>query len=109
MDNVEQEYFKNGFRQNFLVSLDEVFKIEHIDISKKPTDSELRYMQMYIEGELTSDQVDNLIKKLNYNGEGEKIVCRMLYNGNNLSHSSKKSDLIRETCIPNCREYFVHE
>ena len=82
MDNVEQEYFKNGFRENFLESLDQVLKIEHIDISNKATDSEIRYMQMYMEGEMTSDQVDALITKLNSNGDGEKIVCRMLYNGN---------------------------
>ncbi len=72
MENVEQEYFKNGFRENFLESLDQVLKIEHIDISKKPTDSEIRYMQMFVDGEMTSDEVDALITKLNGNGEGLK-------------------------------------
>jgi len=93
MEKVEDELFKNSFRDNFDMSLESALKICCIDTSQKPTEHEQRIMQMYMQGELDYDQIEALVTRFNENGEGEKIVCRMLCYGNMAEFNELRSML----------------
>lgn len=88
METVEQELFHNKYRDSFDESLQNAIAIHHIDVKRKTTDAELRYMQMHLNGELDYDELKLLIKRF-----GEKTACLIICNGNTSEFESLKRDL----------------
>ncbi len=69
--------FNNGSRNNFEDSLQKAINISGINISKKPSDKEIRFMQMYVSGQLTHAELKLAISRF-----GEKTACMIFSNGN---------------------------
>ncbi len=69
--------FKNNSRHNFEDSLQKAINVSGVDISRKATDKEIRYMQMYVKGDLTFDELKLAISRF-----GEKTACLIFSNGN---------------------------
>jgi len=69
--------FNNKYRENFEESLSKAIDLSGIDITKKPTDKELHYMQMYMNGEVTHEELELAISRV-----GEKTACNIFTNGN---------------------------
>ena len=89
MDVVKQELFENKYRDSFEESLQKAIEIKGIDIKRKSSDAEIRFMQMHLEGELDYDELQLAIKKF-----GEKMACIIFSNGNSHEFNSLTKDLL---------------
>ena len=69
LERVESE-FKNKYRENFEESLKQAIDQTGVVVTRKPTDKEIRYMQMYMNGEVTYQELQLAISRV-----GEKIAC----------------------------------
>ena len=69
--------FNNKYRENFEESLVKAIDLSGIDITKKPSIKEIHYMQMYMKGEVTHDELELAISRV-----GEKTACNIFTNGN---------------------------
>lgn len=72
-----QKLENQNSRHNFEDSLQKAINISGINVSKKPTDKEIRYMQMYVTGQLTHAELKLAISRF-----GEKTACMIFSNGN---------------------------
>lgn len=88
IEKVEQELLHNGFRDNFEQSLKTAIELHHIDIKRKVSDREIRYMQMHLKGELDYDDLQLAIDHF-----GEKVTCNIFCSGNLAELYSLKTDL----------------
>ena len=89
MDIVKQELFQNKYRDSFEVSLQKAIEIKGIDIKRKSSDAEIRFMQMHFKGELDYDELQLAIEKF-----GEKMACIIFSNGNIHEFNSLTKDLL---------------
>jgi len=69
--------FNNKFREGFEESLKEAINLSGIDITRKPSIKEIHYMQMYMNGEVTHEELELAISRV-----GEKTACMIFSNGN---------------------------
>ena len=70
--------YNNPYKDNFEESLQKAIKESCIDLSRKPSDKQVRaFMHLYIKGELTHYELELAIKKF-----GEKTACMVISNGN---------------------------
>ena len=69
--------FSNKYRENFEESLVKAINLSGIDVTKKPTVKEIHYMQMYMKGEVTHEELELAISRV-----GEKTACNIFTNGN---------------------------
>jgi hypothetical protein len=69
--------FNNKYRENFEESLVQAINLSGIDITRKPTVKEIHYMQMYMNGEVTHEELELAISRI-----GEKTACMVFTNGN---------------------------
>ncbi len=69
--------FNNKFRENFEDSLVKAINLSGIDITKKPSVKEIHYMEMYMNGEITHQELELAISRV-----GEKTACMLFCNGN---------------------------
>jgi len=77
-----------SYRENFEESLKKAIHVSCFDVSKKPTDKEIRYMEMYMKGELKHDEFELAISRV-----GEKIACNIFCNGNTAEFNDLRKDL----------------
>jgi len=87
VQQVESE-FTNKVRENFENSLQKAINLSGIDITKEPTVKEFHYMQMYIKGELTHEELELAISRF-----GEKTACMIFSNGNLAEFIDLRKDL----------------
>jgi hypothetical protein len=83
-----QTEFNNKYRENFEESLQNAISLTGINISKKPTDKEIRLMQMYVNGDLTHDEMELAISRF-----GEKTACMIFSHGNLTEFNDLRRDL----------------
>lgn len=69
--------FNNKYRENFEESLVKAINLSGINITKKPSIKEIHYMQMYMKGEVTHEELELAISRV-----GEKTACNIFTNGN---------------------------
>jgi len=69
--------FHNKFRESFEITLTKAINLSGIDVSRKVSDKEIRYMQMYMQGEITHEELELAISRV-----GEKTACLIFCNGN---------------------------
>ncbi len=69
--------FNNKFRENFEDSLVKAINLSGIDITKKPSVKEIHYMEMYMNGDVTHQELELAISRI-----GEKTACMIFCNGN---------------------------
>ena len=89
MEQVKQELFQNKYRDSFNESLEKAIELCHIDVKKKPSDAEIRYMQMHLNGEMDYDELQFAITRF-----GEKTACNIFCGGNYAEFNSLKKDLL---------------
>ena len=89
IEKIEQELLHNGFRENFEESLQKAIEDSRIYVKRSPSDKEIRYMQMHLDGELDYDDL-----KLAISHFGEKMTCLIFCNGNLGEFISLKRDLL---------------
>ncbi len=87
LERVESE-FKNKYRENFEESLKQAIDQTGVVVTRKPTDKEIRYMQMYMNGEVTYQELQLAISRV-----GEKIACMIFCNGNLAEFNDWRKDL----------------
>lgn len=76
LERLESE-FNNKYREGFEESVQKAIRLSAIDIEKKTTDKEIHFMQMYMNGELTHEELELAISRI-----GEKTACNIFSNGN---------------------------
>jgi len=77
-----------SYRESFEESLKKAIHESCCNVSKKLTDKEIRYMQMYMQGELTHEEFELAISRV-----GEKIACNIFCNGNMIEFNDLRRDL----------------
>ena len=87
LERYESE-FKNKYRENFEESLNEAINLSGVVVTRKPTVKEIHYMQMYMNGEVTHEELQLAISRV-----GEKTACMIFCNGNLSEFNDWKKDL----------------
>lgn len=80
--------YNNKFKNNFEESLEKAISVSSIDLTRKPSPQEIHYMQMYLNAELTDDELQLAISRF-----GEKTACMIFSNGNLTEFNDLKKDL----------------
>ena len=87
LERLETE-FNNKYRENFEATLKNAINLSGIDITKNPTAKEIHYMQMYMDGELTHQELELAISRV-----GFKVACNIFSNGNLAEFNDLRKDL----------------
>jgi len=80
--------FKSKYRENFEETLLKAINLSGIDITRNPTTKEVHYMQMYLQGEITSYELELIVKEF-----GIKNACLIFSNGNLTEFNDYRSAL----------------
>jgi hypothetical protein len=87
LERLESE-FNNKYRENFETSLTEAINLSGVVVTRKAKDKEIRYMQMYMNGEVSHEELQLAISRV-----GEKTACMIFCNGNLSEFNDWKKDL----------------
>lgn len=80
--------FGNKYRGNFEESLKKAINLSGIDVSRNPSVKEIHYMQMYMQGEMTHQELELMISRV-----GGKMACNIVSNGNLAEFNDFRKDL----------------